>query len=127
MLQTFRESLSGEVVARSMLIVSNLPALYFALGVRPATCMLYMHSLPRGEAAETFDRCMGRRFPDAILQVIPPPNDPASLSPVVWWYAEQFARIRGLTRCVWREIPMPTGSRLGPVGGGWRFRLCVQP
>jgi hypothetical protein len=52
-------------------IASEWPALYFVLDVRPASCMLYMHSLGGTTSRQLLATCMRARDPDVILDVYP--------------------------------------------------------
>ncbi len=125
-LEAFRERLLNQTSNQLLLIVSDYPALYFALGGHPATCMLYMHSLPIGGANDSFEACVKQRFPDAILHVFHQPIHSSLPSPGVWQNMEEFARIRALTRCFEDEIVMPYGKWLRPVGDFLDYKYCIR-
>lgn len=124
--EALRANLSGALRERAVLIVSNYPALYFALGARPATCMLYMHSLPKGEPADAFDRCMQNRSPEAILYVFRLPHDRSALSPEVSQHVEEFARARNLTHCVAHDFTVPQSASSWPLGEKGHYQYCIR-
>lgn len=71
LLTAYRQSVGPAMAGRSALIASERPGLYFALGVRPQTCMLYMHSTGGAASAKALYSCLDERRPEVILDVTP--------------------------------------------------------
>jgi hypothetical protein len=69
LLDAYRQAVGLDMAGRSALIASEIPGLYFALGVRPQTCMLYMHSARGQASAQVLSSCLRERQPDVILEV----------------------------------------------------------
>lgn len=91
LLDAYRRSVGPLMAGRSALIASERPGLYFALGVRPQTCMLYMHSAGEVEAAEALSSCLDERRPEVILNLIGPSDQaPSTLQPII---LAQIARL----------------------------------
>lgn len=67
--QAFKEKFAKSLSGQKVLIVSDKPALYFALSVVPQSCMLFMHSLGDEISKEALRNCLDRRFPASILYV----------------------------------------------------------
>lgn len=124
-IQGIRDRLQNQTSNQRLLIVSDYPALYFALAGHPATCMLYMHSLPIGRADDSFEACMNQRFPDALLHIFYKSEHSSSPSPSVWRNLEEFAKNRALTRCLQQEVLMPNGKWPHPVGDLGYYKYCT--
>lgn len=71
LLNTTRGSLMDNVSGNSVWIASELPALYFALKVRPSSCMLYMHSTGGPASKLALQSCMATRNPEMIVDIYP--------------------------------------------------------
>lgn len=69
LLSTYRQSVGPAMAGRSALIAGEVPVLYFALGVHPHTCMLFMHSTGGAESANALSSCLDERRPEVILDV----------------------------------------------------------
>lgn len=123
-IQDIRDLLKNKTNSQRLLIVSDYPALYFALAGHPATCMLYMHSLPIGSGGDSFDACMTQRFPDALLHIFYKSEHSSSPSPSVWRNMEEFAKNRALTRCLQQEVVMPNGKWPHPAGALGYYKYC---
>ncbi|MBU1364662.1 MAG: hypothetical protein KKE51_12670, partial [Gammaproteobacteria bacterium] len=124
-IQVLRDGIQNQNRNQRLLIVSDYPALYFMLAGHPATCMLYMHSLPIGSAVDSFEACMNQRFPNALLHVFYKSEHSSSLSPSVWQNVDEFAKSRALTRCVQEEVVMPNGKWPHPAGDLGYYKYCT--
>lgn len=69
LLDSYRQALGPTMAGRPALIASERPGLYFALEVRPQTCMLYMHSAGGTASAQALSSCLRERQPVLILEV----------------------------------------------------------
>lgn len=119
-LNAFQQRLSGSLRGQDVLIVSEKPALYFALGVEPQTCMLYMHSTGAASAAEVLKACLERRHPSHMLYVRPDGLEEARINPV-YLLADEYARTKGL-HC---PDDKDAWSLVEPVGmSSVQYRLC---
>jgi hypothetical protein len=49
------------------LIVSDVPALYFALDTFAETCMLYMHSIASDQSEKALLDCLGKKSPEVVI------------------------------------------------------------
>lgn len=70
LLDAYRKELGNELRGRAVLIASDRPVLYMALGARPQTCMLYMHSSGDAASSEILSGCLALRRPDVILDML---------------------------------------------------------
>lgn len=70
LLDAYRKELGSELRGREALIASDRPVLYLALGARPQTCMLYMHSSGDAASSAILSGCLVLRRPDVILDVL---------------------------------------------------------
>ena len=70
LLSSYREAVGLEMAGKAALIASERPGLYFALGARPQTCMLYMHSTGGTASTQALSSCLRQRQPEVILEVL---------------------------------------------------------
>lgn len=78
LIDAYRTAVGPALAGRKALIASERPGLYFALGVRPQTCMLYMHSAGGQASAKALSLCLDGLRPDVILEVREPGAPPDS-------------------------------------------------
>lgn len=70
LLDAYRREIGGELRGRPALIASERPGLYLALGARPQTCMVYMHSSGNAASSGVLAQCLALRKPEVILDVL---------------------------------------------------------
>jgi len=66
-----RAAFAGRLVGQPVWIASELPVLYFALEVKPVSCMLYMHSVGGPGAEQALRACLASRDPGVVLYSTP--------------------------------------------------------
>lgn len=119
-LNAFQQRLAGSLRGQEVFIVSEKPALYFALGVEPQTCMLYMHSTGSAAAAVVLKACLKARHPSHMLYVRPNGVNDARINSV-YMMADEFARSKGL-HC---QGDKDAWSLVEPAGmNSIQYRLC---
>lgn len=121
-LNAFQQRLAEPLHGQDVLIVSEKPALYFALGAVPQTCMLYMHSTGAPAAADVLNTCLARRHPAFVLYVQPDGAEDGRVGPVQKLSAD-FAQARGL-HCQTDQVVWPQAGE--PAMGSVHYSLCRQ-
>jgi hypothetical protein len=121
LLDAYRHEVGNEVNGQQALIASERPALYLALGARPQTCMLYMHSAGNAVSSAALAQCLASRRPEVILDVLGGEAEHAD-TPLRRIIREQVA-LRGMTCRVGQvhEHWIHASLAAGPV----RYRLCT--
>lgn len=66
-----QQALGKTTQGKRTLIISDYPALYFALDTIPETCMLYMHSIGSDKSEKTLLECFERKSPQVIVDISP--------------------------------------------------------
>ena len=69
-IQRMKHELEPVVKGKRILIISEYPGLYFALGTHPQTCMLYMHSLTSDKSEEALLNCLSKKKPEILIDVL---------------------------------------------------------
>ena len=69
-----QNSLRMKAEGKRTLLVSEYPALYFALEAKPETCMLYMHSISSDKSEAELLNCLNKKSPDVIIDISPDNN-----------------------------------------------------
>jgi len=70
LIQRVRHGLKSMVQGKRILIISDLPGLYFAVGAQPETCMLYMHSLTSDKSEEALLKCLSKKNPEIVIDLL---------------------------------------------------------
>lgn len=123
LLEAYRREVGGELRGRQALIASERPGLYLALGVRPQTCMLYMHSAGNEISSATLAQCLSSRRPDVILDVLGGGAEQAD-TPLRRIIREQGV-LRGMT-CRVGQVH-EHWIHASPASGPVLYRLCTVP
>ena len=65
-----QQTLGREIQGRHTLIISEYPALYFAMNTIPETCMLYMHSITSDKSEKILLECLEKKSPQIIVDIL---------------------------------------------------------
>ncbi|MDD5276304.1 MAG: hypothetical protein PHR16_09500 [Methylovulum sp.] len=69
LIDRMQQILGSATQGKRTLIISEYPALYFALNTRPETCMLYMHSLTSDKSEKMLLQCLSKKSPEIIVDI----------------------------------------------------------
>lgn len=123
-INAYRSHFLSDPPPSNLLISGNFPALYFALGIQPSTCMFFLHSLPSETSSAIFRRCIDEKKIDGTLQISKNIADFDASLPGSGKLISDFSHASRLTKCSTSEIPTADGDPVKTINMIRQFRLC---
>lgn len=118
----FKDKAKGE----KLLIASQYPALYMLLGEQPATCMLFMHSVPNTTFHKLLKECIISKKPSAILQLAFSPDDFSAGDPLPGELITSIIRQLNFNNCTQGNLFFPQGEYWTTNNRQQFYKYCTQ-
>lgn len=94
MLAQVHDAFSAVTQGRPVLVITEYPGMYFALGARIESCMVYMHSITSETSEKRLLECMASKRPEVIVDIYA--SDASDY---------KNSRIKQLMRSVYQKYP----------------------
>lgn len=118
-----RQILKPVTLGKRTLIVSEYPALYFALDTSEETCMLYMHSLTSDKSEQVLMECLNKKSPEVVIDVLSE-NKHVTEDSRIKRVMKTYYTSRGFN-CTSDPIQFNSGSEINPRL--LKLTVCKEP
>lgn len=106
---------------RRALVITEYPGLYFAMGARIESCMVYMHSITSDTSEQRLLTCLRDKQPEVVVDVYAS-DQPEYVNARIKTLMREFYQQRG-GECAQRTRGFPPGDAITPVT--LTFRVCM--
>ncbi len=125
-LESYRNKFGQKLEGKRLLIAGQYPVLYFIYNAEPATCMLFMHSIPNKQVFSLLEDCIERKAPNAILQLASDSSEFNASEPYTGELIKSLQLSLNANKCSEGKLFFPTGEHWTTKEGYQQYKLCTQ-